>query len=233
MGGNKKGSQIDTMPLLMAQMQSQQNTPDAIKSNLGILGKTNTFWDPNSKTYQSELQANPLLDIGVTRSLQSYLAMPQIANKAAEQAYNTYYDPIQREQQKLTGDYFSSMPSSARSNSRGIDSFARVSDELAENQSKKLYELGNQARNQTLNELSQQYNAFMNPYQNLASQSQNSLGNLQSARQSAMNDQIGLTNSLMSANSQNAQMRANKQSPLNAILGTAATVGSNFLGGKR
>lgn len=233
MGGKSgKSAKIDTTPLLLAQAYAQNNTPDAIKSNLGVLGSTNTFWDAGSKTFKSELKANPMLDLGVNRTLASYLAMPQIANKSAEQAYNAYFDPIQRETAKQVGDYFSSMPSSARRNSRGIDTFARVSDELAENQSKRLYELGNQARNQTLQELSQQYNAFMSPYQNLASQSQNQLGSLQQAKQNLNSNMMSSANSLMDANRAQAQMNANKTSPWATLGGALLNAGTSFLGGK-
>lgn len=224
-----KKVKIDTSGLV-------NNTPDAFSADYGMFGSTNSTWDPKTKTVRTGMTLSEPIQSGLNNAFSRIQNFDTRAAEAQQNAVNTYIKPFQTEMEAQIGDYFSGLGRSGRNNSRGVDAFARVSDELANKQASRLYELGNQARQSLMREDQQMYNAYMQP-------AQMTFNAAQGGGQAMANARQNLGQGLMNAEMTRAQLQAqqdaaaaqsnksSKQQLLGAGLGFGASALGKFGGG--
>jgi len=219
--GKSSSSKLDTSVLT-------KNTPQSMNNNLNVFGSVGSKWNPNTQSVDSSMNLSDPLKQGLSNAWGQYNNLDQRLGSAGQQAVDANYAPMQRKVEQQMGDYFAGLGASGRRNSKGIDAFARMGSELADNSAKSMYDMQNQARNQSLSELGQQYNAFLNPSMQMMGMAGQGSSQLASGQQ-----QLG--QQLMQAQMQQAQMDAQEKQQRKAAIGSGVGsvlgLGTKMIGG--
>ncbi len=206
----------------------EKYTPDVVGANLGPLGSARAT--AKGKDIFGQIDVNPAIAAALQSSFGRMGDFGNLATQRASQARQASFQPIQSGIEKQLGDYFSSLGPSGRRSSRGQTAMATFADRLGEQEGRRLYDIGEQARGRQLTEDQGRLGMAFQPFQFLAGQA--SPSNLASLR-AGMGRQMG--SSLGQAAQTNAQMqaRANAQrgGMFGSLLGAGIGMGTKALTG--